>query len=125
MNDTLVIVLTGVSALATAVYAFYSVQLYRASQATKEIARQAALMQLWSQLLDYERLHEDAPTAESRFYGEFADSLIKYIVTELMVEVRSSRTQGAVTFRREARSMLERHEIGENDLAWLRPIADA
>lgn len=123
MNEILVVVLTAVIAVATTIYTFYSVQLYRSSQAAKEIARQTAFIQLWTRMVEYAYRHREAPTAESQLYEEFAESLMKFIVTELMSEVRTSRSPGAVTFRKEVQALVKRHEVSQK-VAWLTPLAD-
>lgn len=122
MDQTLVVVLTAIIAIATTVYTFYSVQLYRANQAAKEIARHTAFIQLWTRMVTYIGSQRDAPTRETEFLGEFSDCLLRLIVGELMEEIKRSKSPHASRFRNEMHTLLARHDLSGTSMEWLTSV---
>ena len=75
MSDYLALISTGVIAIATIIYAFYSVQLWRATRASAEIARQNAFVNMWAQLNNYAQVAKQQDLPEAEFLRQFGDIL--------------------------------------------------
>ncbi len=122
MSDYIVLVSTGAISIATVTYTFFSIQLWRATRASAEIARQTAFVNMWAQLNNYAQIAKQQSLPEAAFLRQFGDILAEFIIRSLMEDLNKRKNQNVREFYRQIEEMIASQDIDPKTIRWLGPL---
>ncbi len=120
MSEYIAIVFTGMAAVATIVYAFYSIQLWRASRASVEVARLSAFVNLLTQVNKYSEVAREQNLPEAEFLIKFRGLLAEYIIGSLMRDIDRDKDENVREFYRRVEEMINDPNINTEGIGWLK-----
>ncbi len=120
MSEYITIAFTGMAAIATIVYAFYSIQLWRASRASVEIARLTAFANLLTQVNKYSEVAKEQNLPEAEFLIKFRGLLSEYIIGSLMRDLDRDKDEYVSEFYRRVEEMINDENINTEGIGWLK-----
>ena len=120
MSEYITIAFTGMAAVATIVYTFYSIQLWRASRASVEIARLTAFVNLWTQLNRYSEVAIEKNLPEADFLIKFRGLLSEFIIGSLMRDLDRDKDEYVREFYRRVEEMINDPNINTEGIGWLK-----
>ena len=122
MSDYIALFSTGVIALATIIYTFYSIQLWRATRASAEIARQTAFVNMWAQLNNYAQIAKQQALPEAEFLRQFGDILAEFIIRSLVEDLNKRKNENVREFYRQIDEMIASQDIDPKTIKWFSPL---
>ena len=122
MSDYMALIFTGVIAIATIIYTFYSIQLWRATRASAEIARQTAFVNMWAQLNNYAQMARQQGLPEADFLRQFGDILAEFIIRSLMEDLNKRKNENVREFYRQIDEMIASQDIDPKTIRWFGPL---
>jgi hypothetical protein len=122
MSDLPSIILTAVIALTTIVYTFYSIQLWKTTRQSAEIARQAALGNLWTELNRYVEICTQEGRPEAPFLRDFSSILAEFMIANLLKDLKAKDDPNMKEFSRKIEEMIATHDFDASTISWFAPL---
>lgn len=122
MPEIIMIIFTGVIALSTVVYAFYSVRLWRATRASVDLARYTAFLNLMTQLGQYAEDAKRKGLPEAVLLEQFGNMLAEFGFERFLEEIDFKNDTEAHQYFGKIEGMLRAYSIDPYTVAWFRPI---
>ncbi|MGI8641175.1 MAG: hypothetical protein ACR2MG_14665 [Pyrinomonadaceae bacterium] len=120
MSEYITIAFTGMAAVATIVYAFYSIQLWRANRASVEVARLTAFVNLWTELSKTSKVAKEQNLPEAEFLIKFRGLLAEFIIGSLMRDLNRDKDEYVREFYRRVEEMINDQNINTEGIGWLK-----
>ena len=99
MNNNIPLILTTAVTISTIIYTFYSIQLWRTTQAAAEISRQAALGNLWTELNRYLEILRQQDAPETALIQKLSDLFLEFMIANLLTSAVEKNDQNFEEFR--------------------------
>jgi hypothetical protein len=122
MSDYIALIFTGVIAIATIIYTFYSIQLWKATRVSAEIARQTAFVNMWAQLNNYAQAAKQQGLPEANFLRQFGDILAEFIIRSLVEDLNKRKNENVREFYRQIDEMIAAQDIDPKTIKWFSPL---
>lgn len=122
MTEFLMIVFTGVIAISTVIYAFYSIRLWRATRASVDIARYTAFLNLMTQLAQHTEDAKRKGLPEAVFLEQFANMLGEFGFQKFLEEIDIEKDPDANQYFGKIEGMLRAYNVDPYSIPWFRPI---
>jgi pilus assembly protein TadC len=124
LNENIPLFLTAIVTMATIVYTFYSILLWRATRAAAEISRQAALSNLWTELNRYIEILRNQNAADAGFMEKLSGLILEFMIANLLNESRAKNKETLEEFRRKIMILAEQHKEIAAKYPWVARLVE-
>ena len=122
--EWIMIVFTGVIALSTAIYTYYSHKLWKATRTSTDIARYNTFMSyLMSLSAEASKVRETDPEA-AQFYDQLATLMMDIGISRFIEEIELKKNPEIRDYFNKVEGMFRAKGIDPSQISWFKPIMD-
>jgi hypothetical protein len=125
LNEYIPLFLTSLVTIATIVYSFYSILLWRATRAAAEISRQAALSNLWTELNRYIEFLRNESAADAGFMEKLSNLILEFMISNLLNESALKNKETLEEFRRKVVALAEQNRDVAARYSWVARLVES
>jgi hypothetical protein len=122
MNEIVMLIFTGVIAVATVVYTYYSIKLWKATRRSTDISRYTLFINFMWQFHLYVEEVKQLQRPDATFLERFENAVLEHGLEDMMRDVNIKKLRTFAEFIARFDGMLRANGVDPESIPWLRPI---